>query len=72
MNLGNQVTERLNVIEAFNEQALFYYLPIKLLGWIVLIIALIFYKFNCYRYLAFFCLKKTKKCNIGIYTWHNN
>lgn len=42
MNLGNQVTERLNAIEAFNEQAPFYYLPIKLLGWIILIIALIF------------------------------
>lgn len=41
MNLGNQITDKLNRLEGFIENAPAYLFPIKVLGWVILFIALI-------------------------------
>ncbi|WP_206485843.1 thioredoxin family protein [Thalassotalea sp. G2M2-11] len=41
MSLGEQITAKLNSIESFNENSANYLFPVKILGWIVLFIALI-------------------------------
>lgn len=40
MGLGNRLTEQLNRIEHFIEAAPVYFFPLKILGWIVLFVAL--------------------------------
>lgn len=40
MSLGNQITAKLNQIEDFVENSSIYFLPLKLLGWVILFMAL--------------------------------
>ena len=40
MSLGNKITEKLNSIEVFIQNSPTYFFPIKILGWIVLFLAL--------------------------------
>ena len=40
MSLGNHITGKLNNIESFIENASIYFLPVKILGWILLFLAL--------------------------------
>ncbi|ALO36379.1 hypothetical protein CMT41_17755 [Colwellia sp. MT41] len=40
MNLGNQITEKLNNIEMFIENSPSYLFPLKIIGWILLFVAL--------------------------------
>jgi len=40
LSLGNQITEKLNTIEDFIENYSIYLLPVKVLGWIILLVAL--------------------------------
>ena len=41
MSLGNQITEKLNSIEDFIEHSSVYLFPVKILGWVILLVALI-------------------------------
>ena len=41
LSLGNHITGKLNKIESFTENAPIYFLPLKVLGWILLFLALI-------------------------------
>ncbi len=40
MSIGNHITGKLNNIESFIENAPIYFLPVKILGWIFLFLAL--------------------------------
>ena len=45
MSLGNQITGKLNYIEDFIEKSSIYLFPLKILGWIVLLVALMITNF---------------------------
>ena len=45
MNLGDQITGKLNSIEDFIENSSAYLLPVKILAWLVLLVALIITNF---------------------------
>ena len=45
MSLGNQITGKLNCIEDFIEKSSIYLFPLKILGWIVLLVALMITNF---------------------------
>ena len=45
MNIGDKITDKLNLIEGFIENSSSYLLPLKVLGWVILLVALIMTNF---------------------------